>query len=71
MEVISKQNSLQKEKNSKRKSLKLYKIIRFRIKPLGNLLINKPKRIPNKKGSKKEYFTWCWSRSFLNRLNKK
>lgn len=46
MEVINKQNSLQDQTQSqkqgnnnsnKRKNLKLYKIIKFKIKPLGNL----------------------------------
>lgn len=41
MEVINKQNSLQTQtqkqgNGNKRKNLKLYKIIKFKIKPLGN-----------------------------------
>jgi len=42
MELINKQNSMQTEtekqaNGNKRKYLKLYKIIKFKIKPLGNL----------------------------------
>lgn len=42
MEVINKENSLQTQTDkqgnqTKRKNLKFYKIIKFKIKPLGNL----------------------------------